>query len=286
MFRRLLPPDVSLMRLLPIRLGILFTFLLIPVWYRVGEFPLESAPLYFTRFSIMIPLTLTVILWFLLGMPGFHRFLEEKLRVVMFLALFAFALWSYASGAWAFMRVNQPDLALNTSLQFTVVALFCLVIACNQIPPRWVILALIIGLVWSVAISGAQVALQRSLGWQHLGEFPLDPALSGVSVIQVDQLRWLRPYALLPHPNILAGFLTVALLALVYPLTDPRPSIRIIAHGILIIGLWGLLLTFSRGAWIALLGAGLFLLPLLWRLDRLRLVFPLIIATMTALCFS
>ncbi len=272
-------------RFWPIQFGILLTFLAVPIWYRFGEAPWGVTPFYFTRFLILIPLTLTVILWFLLGMPGIRRFLEDKLRVILFIALFAYALWSYASGGWAFMRVDQPDLALNISLQFALVVLFCLVIACSQIPPRWVILVLIVGLIWSVAIGGAQVALQRSLGWQHLGEFPLDPALSGISVIQVDDQRWLRPYALLPHPNPLAGFLGVALLALIAPLTDPRPLIRWSAHAILIIGLWGLLLTFSRGAWLALLGAGVFLLPLLWRLDRLRLTFPLIIATMTAVCF-
>ncbi len=76
---------------------------------------------------------------------------------------------------------------------------------------------------------------------------------------------WLRPYGLTVHPNMLGGFLAVALLGVfavfVFKSTPRRwQGIAALLCGI---GLWALLLSFSRSAWIGF-GVGIGVLILGW----------------------
>ncbi len=97
-----------------------------------------------------------------------------------------------------------------------------------------------------------QVVGQSSLGLSWLGEYHLSPNL-GVSVITAsDGTRFLRAYGLADHPNMLAGVLAMGLILLGGALaTRPTvgPSWRLVAF---VLGIATLLLTFSRGAWFAL----------------------------------
>ena len=75
-------------------------------------------------------------------------------------------------------------------------------------------------LAWGLLISGAiqasiglaQFALQRTLGLRDLGELVLRPEWSGASVITVNGAPTLRAYGLTQHPNLLGGYLMVAVL--------------------------------------------------------------------------
>jgi O-antigen ligase len=164
------------------------------------------------------------------------------------------------------MGALRPLIALNAFLQFALVGLFALVVACVGVPPRLVILALTFGLAWNSLIAGGQVALQHAVGLRAIGEFPISVARS--SIIQTGDLRWLRPYGLLPHPNVLAAVLVVMLLALVYWLTTERGRVWLAALVIYVPGLWVLLLTFSRASYLGLAAGGIALLPLLFRAKR------------------
>jgi len=53
---------------------------------------------------------------------------------------------------------------------------------------------------------------QGDLGLQLLGEYRLDPAWEGVSIVWMEGLRTLRAYGLSDHPNILGGSLAFALI--------------------------------------------------------------------------
>lgn len=104
----------------------------------------------------------------------------------------------------------------------------------------------------------AQYLSQRSIGLQALGEWELDPAWSGVSVVWAEGVRALRAYGLADHPNLLAGSLVFCLLLLsgwlVRSAARRNPPIVIIFA----LGLVAVFLTFSRSAWLAL-GAGMLL---------------------------
>lgn len=91
-------------------------------------------------------------------------------------------------------------------------------------------------------------------------------------VIGPDGSRWLRAAGTLPHPNILGAFAALALVcALPWFMRGGQRRIPLLIVGI---ALWlALLLSFSRGAWLAAaLGGGLWGLGQLRRISRRRLL--------------
>jgi hypothetical protein len=274
-------------RQLPVQIGVVLSFLCIPLWLRLDERPVFFAALYVSSFLLLLPVVFTVLAWLLTGLPGFKAFCASGLRMGWALALLLLVLWMYSSGAWAFIGLREPQLATNAFVQFGVVALFALAAACAGPPSRIVITALIVGLIWNTVIGGAQVAEQGSIGLREWGEFSLRVSQSGVSVIQSVNTRWLRPYSLLPHPNILAGVFFTSLLALVYGLTAKQGFIRLVSLLIMITGLWVFLLTFSRGGYLAFAAGSFALLPLLWRTKRAQngLGITLIVAIIVGVSF-
>ena len=78
--------------------------------------------------------------------------------------------------------------------------------------------------------------------------------VAGSIILESTQERWLRAYGSLPHPNMLGGFLVIALLFLLYLafIAKNRYQRFYILFNLIII-LPGLFFTFSRSAWIALL---------------------------------
>ncbi|MBZ0296976.1 MAG: hypothetical protein K8L99_30730, partial [Anaerolineae bacterium] len=237
-------------RLLPIHLGILATFLLIPVWYRLPQRPVFFPALYVSSFLILLPVLWTIGWWMILRLPGFNQLLRDPARRIWALALLLLVLWAFTSQWWAYRRYDNPEVGATAALQLGIVALFALVMACASPPRRLLIWMLIIGLAWNSILAVLQVANQGSIGLQALGEFRLDVDQTGISVVQAEGVRWLRPYALLPHPNVLAGFLVIGVLATsAWILRERRWLFGTLLAGL---GLWALLLTFSRSAWIAL----------------------------------
>ena len=129
--------------------------------------------------------------------------------------------------------------------------------------------ALLWGLLTSCAIQSgiglAQFAQQTTLGLRDLGEIIMRPEWSGASVITVNGARVLRAYALTQHPNMLGGLLMVGVVTGCGVALTPR-TVRwptAVAIGLTTLTLAGLLVTFSRAAWLGLAVAGAALLILL-----------------------
>lgn len=245
--------------------SILLTFALIPVWYRLPAYPPLLPPLYVMRFLILLPMLLAVGCWQALKLPGFRDLRRDAMRRLWALALLALAVWGFASQAWAYQRDAHPEVAASAALQWGVVVLFALVVACACPPRRWIIGVMAFSLAWNSLLAGGQVALQGSLGLKALGEFVLNVNQSGVSVVQAGDVRWLRPYGLLPHPNMLAGALAIALLAVGAWVVSQRRGVWIAGTLLALAGLWAFGLTFSRAAWGGFVLGGLVALPFLWR---------------------
>lgn len=114
--------------------------------------------------------------------------------------------------------------------------------------------AIVQGIIGSHQFFSQQIYSNRWLGMALQG-----PAVQGSSVIELSTERWLRAYGSFGSPNILGGFLAVAFLLGLILYLESRPWEKIyLTLGQSII-LLGLILTFSRGAWIASL-SGLFTL--------------------------
>lgn len=267
-----------------IHAGILLTFALVPVWYRFrGLFgPFDA--LFSAGFLIFWAMFWTIGLWLAARLPGFAVLRRDRVRRLWALALLALALWAFLSGAWAYTRSFQPGVTAGAALPLAVAALFALVVACYGPPARLIVTALAAGLVWNSLLAGMQVARQGSVGLAGLGEFTLNPLNSGTAIVQADGLRWLRPYGLLPHPNILAGFFVIALLALLAWLLARDTRRWLLGTLLFLPGLWGLLLTFSRGAWLGFAAGGLAVVPLLWRLRGRERAVRLRFAATCGLC--
>ncbi len=92
------------------------------------------------------------------------------------------------------------------------------------------------------------------------------PTIPGSIILQTQTERWLRAYGSLPHPNILAGFLVIAVLFLLYlAFLAKNRSQRIFVLVSLLAIIPALFFTFSRSAWIAIIVCLLILSGWLYR---------------------
>jgi hypothetical protein len=115
-------------------------------------------------------------------------------------------------------------------------------------------------LLWGLAASGAlqaglgfaQFVAQHTFGLKRLGEVTMWPEWPGASIVTVEGERILRAYGLTQHPNLLAGVLVIGLLAATGLALRPAGRARAAAIMLAGVNFGGLLLTFSRAAWLAL----------------------------------
>ncbi|HRY82478.1 MAG TPA: O-antigen ligase family protein [Candidatus Moranbacteria bacterium] len=101
-----------------------------------------------------------------------------------------------------------------------------------------------------------QFFLQKSIGLFWLKESLISPDILGVAKVILNSEKFIRAYGLMPHPNILGGFL---LFSIIITLLYQKCSMRNIKNGIwlfrliLTIQIFSLILTFSKSAIIGLL---------------------------------
>lgn len=131
-------------------------------------------------------------------------------------------------------------------------------------------------------VGTAQFWQQRSLGLVVLGEPLLNPAVEATSVVGQPGAHYLRAYGLTAHPNVLGGLLAIGLLWVVAAALSAPPRARLWWLIAIVPGLIGLLLTFSRAAWVGLLVG---LAWLVWRWPQVRrwwVVMAVLMATAVA----
>jgi O-antigen ligase len=246
-------------------MGILVTFALIPAWLKFQAAPAPFTATYILGFVIIVPIIGTIAAWILTGLPGLSHLLQDKWRLAWLLCWLMLAAWGFFSQGWAFIRLKEPGVGQNAALHLWLLVLFLIATASAAPPLRMVMPVFIVSLLINSLIGGLQVATQASIGLGILGEFSLEVAKSGTSVIQVGDMRWLRPYGLLPHPNVYSGVLIVGLFAAAAWSIGQNRWQKIIGTGAFLAGLWLLFLTFSRGAWLGF-GVGILaILPLVAR---------------------
>lgn len=97
---------------------------------------------------------------------------------------------------------------------------------------------------------------QRIVANKWLGLAAHDPAILGEFVVETDGGRFLRAFGSFPHPNMLAGFLVICLIVLVgflftmYRDEKPRVLSIVLTVSSFVVIYYGLILTFSRSAWL------------------------------------
>lgn len=252
----MIPSYPQIIRAVP-TLAALLAFALIPVWYRLKETPPLFSDVYVTRFLILLPMLVTIAGWLLQRAPGLRAFAQDRWRGAWAIVLLLLALWGFTSEMWAFIGRRYPEVAATAALQFGIMALFAVAVGClvsdGRLHLRHVLLVPGIVLVGNSLLTALQVLRQGSLGLSAIGEFRYSEWASGLSIVQAAGRRFVRPYGLLPHPNLLAATLMVGTLAAMSWLGNARRWRRIAGVLLVGIGVGALLLTFSRAAWGGLL---------------------------------
>ena len=195
-----------------------------------------------------------------LGWLGWRLLASEKPRlprgnlpVIAGIAILALA--AAASVVTAYDRL----LALGVALQLAVLVLFFLASAelFVHFPVRPLLAILAVVVVSQALLAGWQAATQSTAPAEAIFNGWSKEATShslGAAVVMVPIAgRWLRSYGSFAHPNILGGFLALAL-GLFAVVDDPR--IRRWRAVTLAAGFLALLLTFSRTAGLAVLFGG------------------------------
>lgn len=236
-------------QLLPTQLGMMLTFLLAPLWLKWSFAPAPFTSYYVLGFVITTIMVLTIVSWTLTGCIGSARLFRTGWHVGFIICGTLLALWVTFSQYWAFGLRDYPGMAQTSALQLLIVLLFVGVIIATSPSPRIILGILIFSMLLHGFIGGLQVVYQSDIGLHWLGEFSLNPSESGVSVLESEGTRWLRPYGLSPHPNVLAGTVVIGLFgAASWFMQTTR--YRLLALVVFLSGFWCLLLSFSRGAWL------------------------------------
>ncbi len=226
------------------------------------------------------------IVWWLLSLRGLAKQSltnKERLPRLRLLAMTIFIFFAAISIFFAYSK----GLALYNFSRILVLAIFALatggLIKEGIVKIDKILMALAASGIFQAIVGFGQFVRQGSLGLWFLGEPDLSFTGGGIAKIAVEGAKIIRAYGTLPHPNILAAFLLLGLFGLYYLWLkrsrqyvilsserrisrDPSDALRMttIATSIAIIIL-GLILTFSRAAWLAgatmsilFLGYGLF----------------------------
>ena len=130
----------------------------------------------------------------------------------IFTIFFLFIAWSWLSLIWS----QIPQIAIFRSIKLIEVFIVFAFILNKIVPHRTYLLnsfiiIIIVGTFQSI-FAICQFILQKSLGLTWLWESMIAPNIPGVAKIIVNGDKYIRSYGLMPHPNILGGFLLVSII--------------------------------------------------------------------------
>lgn len=175
---------------------------------------------------------------------------------------------SAASVSWA---VDPVYAGYQATRYLLWMALYLLLVNLDVVTD-WLAASVVVGILVQALVGLGQVMVGQSLGLGWLGELPLNPEWAGVSVVFTESGRHLRAYGLTQHPNLLGGMITGLLLLLVGYAVQRVRYLPVVVSGALYLvfalGTATLLMTFSRGAWLAALIGATSILGLLLRAAR------------------
>jgi O-antigen ligase/polysaccharide polymerase Wzy-like membrane protein len=165
------------------------------------------------------------------------------------------------------LAASVPVLAAGLAGHLALLGLAWMAVAITPISARWLAVGAVASGCVQAALAIAQFANQRPLVPPRLG-LPWLPSAditaSGAPVVlDGSGERLLRAFGTFPHPNILGGYLALALVLLPLLVTSRRGGWLAVLPGLLLAA--GLVVSFSRAAWLAVaIGWGV------WWLARLR----------------
>jgi len=205
-----------------------------------------------------------------------HEYKNIKiLRSPLFLYSCIFIFLGFTSIAWAPDKVAALQAAVRL---FEGVLLYCIVQslafargATQKLSFNWVAYAFFAGAMLQAVLGIYQFLTQSAFASTILGMALHDPIAAGTSVVEFADERWLRAYGGLPHPNVLGGYLVVALAFALYlirrvNISKPQYYLLLTTYFLLLTGIF---FSFSRAAWLATIGLlSYWVIKLLWQKQR------------------
>ncbi len=160
----------------------------------------------------------------------------KKQRGIFFLLIFLFTNCFFAR--------NQPA-AFYKLIKVTEFILLFLFFVKNKVSPFDFRYPIFLAVIYSSFLAIFQFLNQGSLTglFWFLGERNFNAGTPGIAQAVINGQLLLRPYATFPHPNVLAGFLTLGLLLVIF-LKPKNWWLGLILGGV------ALFLTFSHTAWL------------------------------------
>lgn len=230
------------------------------IWY----FPLggsfnEYSGLYLYLSDIF--LILTLIFWIFPILRNKKNYLSSnKLWITIFIhnlsisIPFLLVFFSFISILWS----ENQAVAIFRSIKLLELYLLYIYIYFKNVPrgtflKKVLRIILIAGFIQSI-IAIWQFIIQHSIGLRFLQESIISPVIPGVAKIILNDHIFIRAYGLMPHPNILGGFLLFSIvLTILYKKLFHVEQFYEILNIILFIQGIALLLTFSKSAIIGLI---------------------------------
>lgn len=219
-----------LLFLLPVQLGKHFW----PEWTMVSGLRIDylSPTLYLTDiliFGILVSWSFSKF-----SMSSLILFFKKP-RKIFFVFIFLFV--------GCFFSQNQPA-AFYKLIKIIEMTFLFLYLVKNKLSISSLRYPIFFAIIYSSLLAIGQFLNQGSLGglFWFLGERTFDAGTPGIAQTVINGQLFLRPYAAFPHPNVLAGFLTLGLLLMVWL----KPKYWWFGF---MLGSVALFLTFSHTAW-------------------------------------
>lgn len=186
---------------------------------------------------------------------GREHFQRYRLRLLFLLGVLAYALWQV---------VRSANPAISYQWLFRLLGGLCLFVVLAEWKgrSRHLLTAFWAGGVVQGILAVWQFFSQAVAHVPGFGIAPQTAARLGSFVIETGAERWLRAYGSFGSPNILGGYLALVFIIglLLYLKSAPRYRIFLIAGQMTVLA--GLVLSFSRAAWVAA-AAGIFTIVIL-----------------------
>jgi O-antigen ligase len=219
------------------------------------QFDTASLPLSYLAPTVRlgeITALIAIIAYVAAGWPN-SAALRSGWRRIFTFALIGLLAFASLSIAWSPHR----GLAAMQVLHMAVWVAFALLIACADWPPAMMTYAFLAGLLLHSLAGFIQISLQPLV--------QITPQNSGISVVFNNDQHFQRIYGLSPHPNILGGYLAVGVILTAGLISSHQRRKRLWLITAWLI-LWSaLLVTFSRSAWLAVIGGSTIAVLLLIR---------------------